>query len=338
MLAYTPVRNEYGQVIGYKWRNKFGKEETTPVAASPWQASPVPPAPPRADLSRFQRLSMYNRSRFGASTPTLPDGTPSPWNTNYQMTGNPAAGAGVPQQQGAGNTSSSSGPLAKQLYAKFAGNVQSAAGGSPTDQDYTQSDRAYNAAQRAYDRNMQQRAASSTLQANPIWALPPSSVSEADYGYWSNLPLGQLTYLQRGTSGPDRFGDSPNRLENAMQRTANSMQNMDATTLLSNLFGANRNSAVGRSFQAQQMPDYRFDDQGLFQGVKDGKWKWAPASQQAGVMQSYLNAIYGTQYPEAQQQPAMNYVNRLIDQWAARAYGKNNPGSLINWLGTRMGY
>lgn len=334
MLSYTPVYNDFGQVVGYRWRNKQGVEQTTPVAGSaPWAAQPVPPPPPRRDLSRFDRLGTYSRSRFGAGAPDLPTGQPSPWTTNYQMSGTPFGQSGSSSQQSSSNL-----PLAKQLYQKFAGNVQGNLSGSPTDQDYTQSDRAYNAAQRAYDRTLQEQAKVNALQANPIWALPPQGVSEADYGYWSNLPLAQLAYLTRGTEGRDKFTTSPNRLSAAMQRTGNSLQNLDAATLLSNLFSANRNSALGRSLQVQQAPDFRFDDQGLFQGTKEGKWKWAPASQQAAAMQSYLSAIYGTQYPTAQQQPAMDYVNKLIDQWAARAYSKQNPGSLINWLGSRMGY
>ncbi len=314
MLAYTPIRNEFGQVVGYKWRNKFGQEETTQAVQGSWGQVPVPPPPPRRDLNRFDRLSTVSRSRFGFADPTVP-----------------AAAAPPPAPS---NTM----PLAKQLYQKFSGNVQGSLSGNPTDQDYTQSDRAYNAAQRQWENVLQDRAQTSSLQANSMWALPPQGVSEADYSYWRNAPLTQLAYLTQGASGKDRFTDNANRLARGIRTTANSMQSMSADDLLANLFGANRGSALGRSFQTQQQPNFRFDDNGLFQGMKEGKWNWAPASQQAAAMQSYLGAIYGTQYSPELQQPAMDYVNRLIDQWASRSYNKRNPGSLINWLGSQMGY
>ncbi len=327
MTGYTPVYNEFGQLVGYRWKNKFGQEQTSPVAGGTWGAVPVPPPPPVAprDMTRRDRLFGVARKQDPAQPPA------SPWSTNYQLTGTP-----WDQQQQ--QSSSENLPLAKQLYQKFAGNVQGNLSGNPTDQDYTQSDRRYNAASRAWEQTLNKRAEVSALQANPMWALPPSTVSEADYNWWGQLPLGQLAMLTQGATGPDRFSESANRMERAMRQTANSYQNLDASTLLANLFGANRNSALGRAFQTQAEPNFRTDDNGIFQGMKEGKWQWSPASQQAGVMQSYLNAIYGTQYPQAQQQPAMDYVNRLINQWASRQYGRNKPGSLINWLGNQMGY
>lgn len=348
---YQPVTDQYGQVVGYNYVDGYGQQQFVPIVGMPadfMQSSLPPSPPPPAPPPTMGWLSGDRRDQYA------PRG--------YQPPEQPQNAFGAPTQPGAGfgGPAAAQGAAGNGYYQKYAGlnaklrgqateaadTVRAKATGTydsgmPTDADYARSEHRYNKDMRQDQRYAKQVQSSQALFANPTWAFKPGDLSRRDYSYLSQTPLTQLAFLTQGATGKDRWTTNDKRFGNVVQGMANSMDNgmeFQQDSLMQNLFNPGRKSALARSFMALQQGDPRYDKNGIYLGSRKDKFQWAPATTQADAMRSYLSAIYSTTTAPQFQQPAMNYVNQLIDQWASRAYSDKKPGSLQQWLGNQMGY
>lgn len=342
---FQQVTDSAGQVIGYSYVGPDGRQQFVPVVGAP-VAPPAPPPPPVPAAPRFNWLSSEQRDIYA------PRGYPAPPqpSTPFGAPAQPGAGFGGPgAQQGAGGN----GYYQKfaGLNAKFRGQANAMAdtvtskatgtydAGYPTDADYARSERMMKRDMRQDDRYAKDYQDAQALFGTPYNAL--GDMSRRDYAYWSQTPLTQLTFLTQGATGKDRFTANHRRFGNAVQGLAGQMENgleFQRDSLMQNLFNPGRRSALARSFMTLQQGDPRYNKDGLYQGTKNDRWRWAPASTQADVMRSYLSGIYDVTTPVQFRQPAMNYLNQLIDQWVSRSYADQKPGSLQDWLGSQIGY
>lgn len=341
---YRPVTDRSGQVIGFEYADAQGRTQFVPAVG---QAQGRPG--PGGRLGALQRRQ-FDSPAFGGAAAS-PSAAPQ-----FMFGGNvapPAAPAPAAPQFGAQSAPERG---AGGLYGKFAGkfrgmgdelrgNVEAMAGGEglyPDDADYRRGDRLMKTDMRQAERDMLARQKAGAYFANPYYAVDGyGSMGTASQDYYRNQPLTQLTFLMQGAAGKDRFSDNAKRFSNAVNRTAGALgagMAPSQDTLLQALFNPGVNSAVGRSFKTPTAGEARYDRAGIYQGTGRTQWDWAPATQQAEAMRSYLSAIYGTTARPSSQQPAMSYVNRLIDQWVAQNIGKRSPKPLYRWLSDRMGY
>ena len=350
---YQPVTDRAGMVVGYQYVDASGQRQFVPAVGA--QQQPGPAGGRLAGLAQRQR---FGGPQFGAGPSAAPSPVAAPAAPQFMFGGNtptpPAAPAGPSAMGGQERSGGGGSPLYQKLYGKFQGigqelrgNVEAMAAGEPlgpTDAAYRAGDRRMTADMRAAERDMQARAKASGLIANPYYAV--NGVAEGTLGtatqdWFRNRPLSQLTFLMQGANGNDRFSDNARRFGQAVNRTADQLASgygPSQTELMAALFNPSRSSALGRSFQMPVAGEAKYDQYGIYRGTRRTQWDWAPATSQAEAMRSYLSAIYGTTTRPSSQQPAMTYVNRMIDQWVAQNLNKNSPAPLYRWLGQQMGY
>lgn len=345
---YRPVSDRSGQVIGFEYADAQGRTQFVPAVG---QAPRGPAMGGRLGglQQRFQSGAFGGQSAAPGASPQFMFGgdvAPPPQATPQF----------APAPQAAGGTQERSGgsPLYQKLYGKFQGigqelrgNVEAMAAGEPlgpTDAAYRAGERRMTTDMRAAERDMLARQKAGALFANPYYAIEGVDrglLGDATADWYRTQPLTQLTFLTQGANGRDRFSDSARRFGQAVNRTADSLgagAMPGQTELLAALFNPGNNSALERSFQMPEAGEARYDKYGIYRGTGRTRWDWAPAPSQAEAMRSYLSAIYGTTMRPSAQQPAMTYVNRLIDQWVAQNMNKNSPAPLYRWLAQRMGY
>lgn len=337
---YQPVTDRSGQVTGYSYTDAQGRQQFVPAVGMQTPRNPM------------QRMQMgMQASRFGGQV-AAPSMTPQ---QGFMFGGNvappaPPAGMQQPEQQ----RSAGGSPMYQKFYSKFSGmgdelrgNVEAMASGAglpPTEADYRRGERRQKMDMRDAAQQAKRQAQAMQGFANPYLMLDgwaEGSIGNATQDWYREQPLTELTFLMQGASGRDRFSDNSRRFGNAVNRTASMLAaGNDPTydTLMANLFNPGNNSAVGRSFQLPEAGRIRYDQNGIYQGQGRTTWDWAPAATQADQMRRYLQAIYQTSLRPSAQTPAMSYVNRLIDQWAAQHMNKNSAPPIFRWLGQRLGY
>lgn len=336
---YQPVTDRTGQVIGYQYAGADGRQQFVPAVG-------VQDAQQRGGMLRMQGLMQRSR----------PIAAPAPQQNGFMFGGNVSAPPPPTGQPQMGSTQERSGgsPLYQKFYAKFStmgdqlrGQLDGSAPpdtGIPTQADYRRGQRDQKLDMRAAQREADARAQATQAFANPYLMLDgwgQGMIGNATQDWYRAQPLTELTFLTQGVNGRDRFSTNADRFGGAVNRTAGLLGSGNMPTygeLMASLFNPSRNSAVGRSFQLPEAGKIAYDKNGIYQGQRRTTWDWAPAATQADQMRRYLAAVYQTGMRPSAQQPAMTYVNRLIDQWVAQNMQKNSAPPIFRWLGTQLGY
>lgn len=351
---YQPVTDRNGQVTGFTYTDAQGRQQFVPAVGTQQTAGRSPAIGGR--LGGLMQQQRFNSNAFGGQSAAPQPGNGFLFGGNVTPPAPPMGlpgGAPQPGGQAAPRAGGGGSPLYQKFYGKFSamgdelrGNVEAMAAGEPlgpTDAAYRAGDRRMRMDSRQAARDLQARSKAAALFANPYYAVDGVAEGTLGYGdqdYFRAQPLTQLAFLTEGAQGRDRWSDNARRFGQAVDRTAQQLGNgggYDMNVLLGNLFSMRNNSALGRSFMQPTAGEARYDKYGIYQGAGRTTWDWAPATTQGDTMRSYLSAIY-SQMPPNGRQPAMNYVNRLIDQWVAQNLNKKNAPPLYRWLGTQMGY
>lgn len=343
---YQPITDRSGQVTGYSYTDAEGRQQFVPAVG-------VQNAQQRGASLRMQQL--MQRNRFGGQV-AAPATQPQQFMFGGGVTP-PTPPAGMPggqPQMGTQERSGGGSPLYQKFYGKFSamgdelrGRVEgmaSGAGAMPTEADYRRGERRQKMDMRQAGQEAKDLAQGTQAFANPyllIDGVAQGSIGNATMDWYRNLPLTELTLLSQAAGGKDRLSTNSRRFGNAVNQTVGMLNTTgmpSQQSLMEALFSPSRNSTVGRMFQLPEAGKIRYDQNGIYQGQGRTTWDWAPAATQADQMRRYLQAIYQTTARPSSQAPAMTYVNRLIDQWAAQHMNKNSAPPIFRWLGQQLGY
>ena len=336
---YQPVTDRNGQITGYSYMGADGRQQFVPAVGM---------QQPRGMMGRMQMNMQAPRFGGQSATPMGPQ-------QGFMFGGNVAPPPPAPtMQQPTQERSGGGSPMYQKFYSKFSGmgdelrsNVEAMAAGEslgPTEADYRRGERRQKMDMRQASQDAKRQAQAMQGFANPYLMLDGWAEGQIGFGtqdWYRQQPLTELTFLTQGAAGRDRFSDNARRFGGAVNRTADMLAAGSEPTydaLMANLFNPGNNSAVGRSFQLPEAGRIRYDQNGIYQGQGRTTWDWAPAATQADQMRRYLQAVYQTSYRPTAQTPAMSYVNRLIDQWAAQHMNKNSAPPIFRWLGQQLGY
>lgn len=342
---YQPVTDRTGQVTGYQYTDAQGRQQFVPAVG-------VQNAQQRGAGLRMQQLMQQNR--YGGQV-AAPATQPQQFMFGGGITPpTPPAGAPGGQPQMGTEERSGGSPLYQKFYSKFsamgdqvrsqAEGIASGDMGMPTEADYRRGEKRQKMDMRSAAQETKDRAQAMQGFANPyllINGVDTGSIGNATMDWYRGLPLTELTLLSQAVGGKDRFSTDSRRFGNAVNQTVGMLNTTgmpSQSSLMDALFNTGRNSTVGRMFQLPEAGKIRYDQNGIYQGQGRTTWDWAPAATQADQMRRYLQAVYQTTARPSAQAPAMNYVNRLIDQWAAQHMNKNSAPPIFRWLGQQLGY
>lgn len=295
----------------------------------------------------------FMASRAGSSSGEESGYTPRPYVNSPLSRGGSAGG-----YSGGSSRGSSGGGSGNDFYWNIRNNLlgNMAGGGSydynqpkyrgPTDKDYRRADRRYKQDERQWEEEAENRAQFGAILNNPAWslsaAMPNLDIETPLYDQLRASPMGQLALIAEGSTGKDRWTQKPQGLSRTIgdlyKEVSGSRANFTTEGLLGDLFGASRNSTLGRLYQTQDEGKVVTDRYDLYKRTKEGKWEWAAPEQQIGQLMSGLNAVYDTTLAPEMAATMSGYANKLTDSFGAQQMNKNPKkyGSILNRLAGQL--